>query len=117
LYQLFEVVEQQKELLLEKLQLEVFEEATFAFPDAQRVGDRGQDELSIADGGQGDKAGTIGKLVEHTSGCCQREMGFAHATRTGEGQQAHPGLPQERREVREFLLTTKQRRERQRQMA
>ena len=54
------------------------------------VGERGQDEFRITDGGQGDKADTLGKRVLHSMGCGEREMGFADATRTRQGQQAHP---------------------------
>ena len=63
-HQLFEVVEQQEELLLPKMHLEAFEQsAVAAFPDSQHVGERGKDEFRIADGSQRDKADSISRPI------------------------------------------------------
>src|SRR5437763_15233989 len=82
LRQLFEVVEQQQEVLLLKMQLEAFKQATVAaFQHSQHMGQRGQDKLRIAEGSQGDIEDYIRKLVEQRIGSAKSRKGYGDVTR------------------------------------
>ena len=80
----------------------------------QCLGNGGEDERRVADGGKRHEMDTIGERTGEASRDVEGEPGLAHAAGTGQGQQANVVPPKETADRGEFPLAPDERRERDR---
>ena len=66
---------------------------------------RVQDEIRVGNGREVDERNAIRKVMLDITRCGNRETRLAHSTGTGQGQQAHRGVTQERAERTAFVIT------------
>lgn len=86
---------------------------SFHAPDVTRGGDARQDELGVADGGEGDEDGAGDDFV-HRLGDAEGELRLADATRPEQGHQSDVGPPQQLGDGRDIEFPADERGERQR---
>ena len=87
-HHLLEVVEQQEQSAIAQIGLEEISGGLVAhLEETQGLSNRRDDELRVADRGEGDKADTVGELVGKIRGDLEREPGLADAAGTSQGQQ------------------------------
>src|SRR5256884_601844 len=109
-HHLLEVVQQQQQVALTQRHLQLLEQGTIkSFPQSERLGNGRDDSLRLAHGSQRHKADTVGEVGPQS--CCgsQGQARFAHASWTGEGQQADLWTLQEGRDRLPLLLASDQR--------
>src|SRR5205823_13151190 len=80
-----------------------------SFPQSERLGNGGNGALRLAHGSQRHKADTVGEVGTQSRCGSQGEARFAHASQTGEGQQAYLWTLQEGRDRLHLLLAPDQR--------
>src|SRR6266496_6135898 len=97
--QLFKVIKHQQQVLLTEEGAQLLVQGLPSdFFEAERLGDGRQDELRVADLGQGDKPDATLKVVEAFACHLHRQTRFADATAPGERQQANVWPPKEERD-------------------
>ena len=87
---MLDVVEDEQELAVpQRHEQPVGKRLVALLPDADGLGDGGNDEVRIAHRGQIDEADAVGELRDQVRRDLQREPGLAYPTRTGQRQQRH----------------------------
>jgi hypothetical protein len=110
---LFGVVEEEQEFsLAQKRPQTGLRRLTAEGNQAQRLGDGREDELRLADGGERNKANTVGEAVRYVSGDLEGEAGLADAAGAGQRDEPDIVLFQKTVDGRHLRLTSDQRRER-----
>jgi hypothetical protein len=86
---LFEIVEQQNELLVAQVVLEAIDQRSAALgAESERLGDRGRNQGRVVDRCQCDEADSVLEAIAQLGGDLQAETGLAGAARAGQRQQA-----------------------------
>src|SRR6266699_3538451 len=115
-HHLFIVIEHEQQVLLAEVGAQLLLHGLPPdFFEAERLRDGRQDELRVADLGQGDKTDATRKVVEEFGCHLHSQTRFADATGTSERQQANVWPPQEYRDCPYIILTPNEGRERCRQ--
>src|SRR5207248_6039726 len=106
---LLEVVQQQQQVTVTQSRLQLLEQGTIrSFPQFERLGNGGYDPFRLAHRGQWHKADTVGEVGTQSRGGSQGQARFAHASGTGEGQQANLWALQEVGDRLHLLLAADQ---------
>jgi hypothetical protein len=77
------------------------------------LGDGGQDQIRIADGGKWDEKDPIDEVIGQGSSDVDSQAGFANASRANQGEQANVGTMQEATDGLYVLLAPNERAEEQ----
>ena len=102
---LLEVVEHQQQVAVAQGVDQAFDEGAVArLADAECLGDDRRDEVGVGQRRQVDEGDTVGEHAADLRGDAQRQPGFAHPARPGQGDQAHRGPAEQGDDQRHLAL-------------
>src|SRR5207248_2287859 len=109
---LLEIVEQEQHVFITERGFEQIEQGPrCSLFEIEGLGDGGDDQGGVAEGGERNEVDAIGKVSEQVGGDLQGQAGFAAAAGAGEGEEADLGATQEGTDSRYLMLAPKEGRE------
>ena len=111
-HDLLKVVKQQQQAFVLQNQLHQLEQwEPFALVDRKLLGDGGQEQVRVTDGGKGDERDPIDEVLGQGSPEVDSQAGFANATAARQREEANVGTSEEATDGCHVLLTPNERRE------